>query len=113
MITDIKSVNPHIIPLLKEFRQLIIELYGNDLHEIILHGSHARGEERRDSDIDLAVILKKDIQPSKEITRINEKTYEIDVKYNKVLNFQPICLEKFESEPLSFFQSIKKEGIPI
>ena len=58
--------------ILKEFKEKLVELYQEQLVDVLLYGSYARGEQREDSDIDIAVILKGKIEPFKEIDRITE-----------------------------------------
>jgi len=42
----------------KELVDAFLKVYGDDLISLVLFGSYARGEQRRDSDIDLLVVLK-------------------------------------------------------
>ena len=58
--------------ILIELKKGLIELYGNQLVDVILYGSYARGEQRKESDIDIAVILSGDINTFREIDRITE-----------------------------------------
>ncbi len=114
MTQKLENVNPKIIPVLNEFKTRLKELYGDNLKKVILYGSYARGEEiKSHSDIDVAVILAEMDSAYDEIDKINEATYEIDINNNVVFNFHPILAEDFESKPLSFYQIIKTEGIPI
>mgnify|MGYP006277216319 CR=1 FL=1 len=68
---------------------------------------------KRQSDVDVAVILGEMHNSHDEIDRINEVTHEIDINNDVVFNFHPILAEDFESKVLSFYQIIKTEGIPI
>jgi len=45
-------------PILKSFRDALVELYGPALDRVVLFGSRARGDAREDSDYDVAVFLK-------------------------------------------------------
>jgi predicted nucleotidyltransferase len=47
-----------IDPVLKRFREALVELYGPALDRVVLFGSRARGDARDDSDYDVAVFLK-------------------------------------------------------
>ncbi|MGD0109449.1 MAG: nucleotidyltransferase domain-containing protein [Rhodopila sp.] len=44
-------------PILDRFRQALTDAYGSKLERVVLFGSHARGEERPDSDYDIAVFI--------------------------------------------------------
>jgi predicted nucleotidyltransferase len=48
----------HIQKLLKELKQGLIRIYGNQLKAVYLYGSYARGDARPDSDIDVLMVLK-------------------------------------------------------
>lgn len=45
-------------PILVQFRATLDEMYGALIDRVVLFGSRARGEERPDSDYDIAVFLK-------------------------------------------------------
>ena len=113
MLHNIEKINPKIITLLTEFKKILKQLYGKNLSKLIIYGSYVRGEEKNDSDVDIAIILKKIDNLYKEIDKINDLTYELDIKNNIILDFQPISEEKFNTEELSFYNIIKSEGIVI
>lgn len=43
----------------EEIVNAFLKIYGDDLVSLVLFGSYARGEQRKDSDIDLLVVLRK------------------------------------------------------
>jgi predicted nucleotidyltransferase len=47
-----------IDPVLKRFREVLVELFGPALDRVVLFGSRARGEAGPDSEYDVAVFLK-------------------------------------------------------
>ncbi|MBP1356876.1 MAG: nucleotidyltransferase domain-containing protein [Sulfolobus sp.] len=66
-----------------------LEVFGDDLVSIVLYGSYARGEQRRDSDIDLLIVL----------NEIKDR-YEVMQKFLKV--------EKILDRTL--YESLRKRG---
>lgn len=64
-IEDIKS-------LIQELKKILIELYGEDLPKIILFGSFARSDASSDSDIDIAVVLKGNVDKFQELDRLHD-----------------------------------------
>ncbi|QGA68168.1 nucleotidyltransferase domain-containing protein [Sulfolobus sp. E11-6] len=84
----------------KEIIDAFLNIYGNNLVSIVLFGSYARGDQRKDSDIDLLVVLEK-IEDRYEVYRkffdvekIIEKTLYKDLKekgYNPYIS--PIFLD--------------------
>jgi len=57
-------------PILKKLRHQMEILYQDRLHSLILFGSQARGDANADSDIDILIVLKDDIDSWTEIKRI-------------------------------------------
>ncbi len=46
-----------INPVLQTFRAALDAMYGERIERVVLYGSHARGDQRPDSDYDVAVFL--------------------------------------------------------
>jgi len=99
--------------VLLEVKQVLTELYKDQLKNIILYGSYARGEQRQDSDIDLAIILRGDIITFKEIDRIIDQIYDIELKYNLLISVHPISEKRFENEKNPFLLNVKEDGVLI
>jgi len=96
---------------LLEVKQVLKGLYKDQLKKVILYGSYARGEQRQDSDIDLAIILEGNISTFKEIDRIIDQIYDIELKYNLLISIHPISEKRFENEKNSFLLNVKEEGV--
>ena len=99
--------------ILLEVKKKLTEIYKDQLKKVILYGSYARGDQRKDSDIDLAIILEGDISPFEEIDRIVDKIYDIELEHNLLFSIHPISEEKFEEEKNSFLLNVKEEGVLI
>jgi len=99
--------------ILNEFKEKLIELYKDQLVDVLLYGSFARGEQRDDSDIDIAVILKGDISPFKEIDRITEFSYDLSLKYSVLISIHPISDIDYSSRKYPFILNLREEGISI
>ena len=99
--------------ILFEVKRILKELYQDQLKEIILYGSYARGEQKKDSDIDLAIVLKGDVRPFKEIDRIIDKIYDLELKHDLLISVHPISDKKFKDENNPFLLNVKEEGILI
>jgi predicted nucleotidyltransferase len=102
-----------IIEILKEFKTNIKKLYGDKLSKIILYGSYARGEQTEDSDVDLAIILKGDIRPFKEIDKMTAIAGEIDLKYNILLSLHPVSEKDYEYSKTPLLLNIHDEEVII
>ncbi len=53
-------MSPAVIndPILKRFRAALDKVYGDRIERVVLFGSRARGDARKDSDYDVAVFLR-------------------------------------------------------
>ncbi|OFX58062.1 MAG: hypothetical protein A2046_15600 [Bacteroidetes bacterium GWA2_30_7] len=80
---------------------------------VILFGSYARGDNKKESDIDLLILLDKD-----SVTRYNEKQikyplYEIEFEIGKIISPIVLTLKDWQSKYkiTPFYESVTQEGI--
>lgn len=100
--------------LFKEAGEALKNHYGDRLDKILLFGSHARGEQTTESDIDLLVVLKdSSLSAGAEIRLINRFLFPIALHYGISISAHPVSAKKFESEPSFFFNRVRKEGIEL
>lgn len=98
----------------KEYKRQLHKLYGNELVEVILFGSYARGDYHAESDLDFAVVLKNSAtRPSKEISKISAVASKLELKYGLMLSSLPVSLNKKQTSMQGVYQDIRKEGIAI
>ncbi|NOX85388.1 MAG: nucleotidyltransferase domain-containing protein [Chlorobi bacterium] len=80
---------------------------------IILYGSHARGDQRNDSDIDILILLDKESVTREDEKRVKYPLYEIEFETGQIIS--PIVLSKNEWETrhkiTPFYENVIKEGI--
>ena len=99
--------------ILKELKERLTEIYGNDLIDMVLYGSYARGEASEDSDIDIFVLLKKVKNPFKERQKFAYIVWELSLKNDIVISALPVEYEQFQNGYLPIFSMAKEEGIMI
>ncbi len=97
--------------VIKEFKARTKKLYGNKLKNIILYGSWARNEANEHSDIDLLVIIKKDIKPGEEIDRMIDIITEINLKHNVLISVYPVSEKNYSTLKSPLLMNVRKEGI--
>ena len=97
--------------VIREFKSRTKKLYGNKLKNIILYGSWARNEANEHSDIDLLVIIKKDIKPGKEIDRMIDIITEINLKHSVLISVYPVSEKNFSTLKSPLLMNVRKEGI--
>lgn len=105
-----KKIN-HILSILA----IEIEnLFKNNLKNIILYGSYARGDYNNESDIDVMVLVDMDDIKLKRYTdRIIDLEVELNLKYDVVLSIITKDYNEFEKwrPALPFYQNVINEGV--
>jgi len=90
----------------------LLEIFEGNIEAIILYGSVARNESTPESDIDIAIIVKKDMD---ETTREKfiQWSAEMDLRYDRVFSIVDIQEEKMQKwgNVLPFYRNVQKEGI--
>ena len=77
--------------------QALRELYGARLAEVVLFGSHARGDADADSDIDLLVVLAGDVSPWDELRRLDDLLWGLSYEHAVTVSALPINLDQWRS----------------
>ena len=85
-------------------------IFGNVLERIILYGSVARGTQTEESDVDIAVIVKRYMKDMHD--KMIDLTVELELEYNKVLSVLIIDYDNFREweDVLPFYKNMKKDG---
>lgn len=102
----IHKANTDAISMLKE-------LLGNDLVEIILYGSCARGDYTEDSDIDIAILTRCGRTEAKKYgDGLDHISTELAMKYLVVVNFTCLPYKEFLEKRswYGYFRNIDMEG---
>ena len=79
---------------------------------IILYGSVARNEATEESDIDIAIIMRKDMGEVEKEQFIRWSA-EMDIQYNRVFSIVDIQEEQLEKwgDILPFYKHVREEGV--
>lgn len=90
----------------------LLQVFGNNIQQIILYGSVARKEETEESDIDIAIILNEQLDLDKKDEFISWVA-DLDLKYEKVFSIIDIEKKNFDKwkNILPFYRNICREGI--
>ena len=110
---DTLSVRPSVQAALGEARAELARLYENRLVKVILYGSHARGEAREESDVDVLVVLRGEVCVHDEIKRTNPLVSDLLLKYREFLTVQPFAEAIFEDTTHPLMVHVYAEGIEV
>ena len=88
------------------------EIFKENIYEIILYGSVARGEATDESDIDIALILNSDLT-ERDKKLFLEWNANLDLKFDKVFSIVDVTKDKIEKwgKIVPFYMNIQKEGM--
>lgn len=107
-------LNDQIIDVVKsESTYLVHELMQEDLVEIVLYGSCARGDYTEDSDIDIALMTRSDrLEAKKYDEKLAAIATELAIKYFTIVNFVCLPYKEFEEKKTwyPYFRNIAVEG---
>ena len=95
-----------------ELIRSLTEIFKENIKMIILYGSVARNEAKDDSDIDIAIIMKNDMDEKTQEQFIRWSA-DMDIRFDKVFSIIDIQEEKLEQwgNVLPFYKNVQKEGI--
>lgn len=107
---------------MEEAKKLILESFANDikkilgqsLNQIILYGSYARGDFRKNSDMDIMILTYLSDQEIKKIeNEIFDAAYEYELSNNVCISINIKNVDHFNYwlGTLPYYDNIKKEGI--
>lgn len=96
----------------KELVQGLTNIFRNNISMIILYGSAARNEATDESDIDIAIILKNQVDHETK-QQFFRWVADLDMRYDRVFSIVDIQEENMEKwgSVLPFYQNVRKEGI--
>jgi len=105
---------PIIRNIAQEYKTNLQAYYGEELAELVLFGSHARGDYHNESDVDFAVILRKPkASAASEMNITSPISVQLELKYGVPISTLHASLLKKETSMQGIYQDIRKEGIVI
>ena len=94
------------------FRAALDAAFGARIERVVLFGSRARGDARPDSDYDVAVFLREDVDVGREITMLSEIGTDILMDTGAVINALPFR-EGAHGERTIFMAEVRRDGIEL
>ena len=92
----------------------ILSVMGGDAVKIILYGSVARGDNTWESDVDIAMIIRKELDRTTDKI-LTKAITQLDLKYDTVLSVIDIEEKHFSryKHELPFYINIEREGVTL
>jgi predicted nucleotidyltransferase len=99
--------------LLRRLDRELRSLYGKERYGgLILYGSYARGEANEGSDVDLLVLLEGEVDPVRELIRMEDVKWALSLESGYALSVLAVGVEAYHSSEEPFLWSARTEGIP-
>ena len=109
----LNNINHKLKTILAQLRSQIETVYGDQIVQMILFGSQARGDARPDSDIDVLVVLKGAVNPGKEIKRTSLIRADLSLNKDVVISCLFMDEDQFYNRKGPLLRNIRKEGIAL
>jgi len=107
-------MHPVVQQIANEYKAVLRDLYGNDLAELVLFGSYARGDHHDESDVDFAIVLNNPTTRAyPEIKKTAPVSSKLSLKYGLMVSSLIVSLHKKQTSMQGVYQDIRKEGIII
>ncbi|MGK7943189.1 MAG: nucleotidyltransferase domain-containing protein [Microcystaceae cyanobacterium] len=97
--------------ILAQLKQELQNYYGDRLNQLILFGSQARGDAHPDSDIDVLVVLKGNVNMGDEIENTNSIIARLSLEKDAVISCIFMDEYRFIHRFGPLLRNIRKEGI--
>ncbi len=107
-IKTMKEISSEISDIVNKYIEIVVKNY--DVVAIILFGSYAKGTQREDSDIDIAVITD-DIKTDKFDEEVNLMQLRNDIDYR--IEPHIISVTDYENDETPFVIEVKNTGIKV
>ena len=90
----------------------ILTIFNTQVVRIVLYGSYARGTNTSESDVDIALLLKGNLNESTE-DKLSDLVVDLNLKYDKVFSVIEIDYAVFQKwEKITpFYKNMNEEGI--
>jgi len=99
-------------PILVRFRQALSDAYGSKLERVVLFGSRVRGQERPDSDYDIAVFIHDPQSFGEESARLAEIETDILFDTGAVINALPFHATAYLKRT-GLMSELRRDGIDL
>ena len=98
------------------FVQMMKLIFGSNLDKVIVYGSYARGNYRKNSDVDVMILV--DL-PENEIKKMENTVYDVafDIEMDTGVDISPVIKSRQQFEywvdTLPYYRNVREEGATV
>jgi len=107
------TIPPAVRAALAEAKERLAEAYGDRLDRLVLYGSHARGDARVDSDVDVLIVLREGYDPYAEGKRLSLLRLDLSVRYGVDVAMQPYSSAEVADVARPLMHSVARDGVTL
>ena len=107
-----KHQSGHVVrAALQKLESALRDQYGEDSPVILVYGSQARGDQNSESDVDVLLIYRRDVQPGREIIRLSPVLAELNLRYQLLFSILPTSEQEYKKNISPFWKKVRSESI--
>jgi len=103
----------NIRKILRKLKKELLQIYGDQIHSILLYGSRARGDERPDSDIDILIVLKDEFKYSEMLKRSSDMAASLSLENDVVISRAFVTENDYRERQIPFLMNVRREAISV
>ena len=98
-------------PIVSRCKSLLQAHYGRKFQGMILYGSAARKKLGSESDIDLLVLLKKPFDYFRELRKLTDLLYTLQLECPRLISARPAYMDEYKRGVIQLYRNIQREGV--
>ncbi len=106
-------MSSNIRKILKQLKKELMQIYGDQIHSILLYGSRARGDERPDSDIDILIVLKNEFSYSEMLRLSSDLAASLSLENDVVISRAFVTEKDYKERQIPFLMNVRREAIQV
>jgi len=97
--------------LVNQIKEHLVKMYGGKIKQVILYGSHVRGEATKESDVDILVLVDDSLNPFEVRKGLSDLLFDILLDEDEFVSVIAVPEHFFENYNSPFILNVKKEGV--
>lgn len=99
--------------VVRKCKDALAKAYGKRLRGVILYGSVARRTARKNSDIDLLILLSPPFDYFAELRQIVDVLYPVQLESERLISAKPVLASDFASGSLALYRNAARDGMAV